>query len=166
MILHILIVQDMWLRNETGAAARFLPYLPFILPVFSAIRLARFNIDTEQTTFFKGLPTPASAIVVISLPFIRTSHDSILAAPAGDTWFLILVSFALSYLMVSGIKFFSLKFRSTSWKDNRPQYLLILFSVAMFMVLGISSVPLIIVLYLLLSLVFKSEPPTPEQTDT
>lgn len=163
MILHILVVQDLWLRGDTGTMmAQVLPYLPFILPVCSAMRLARFNIDDEQTSYFKGLPTPASAIVVISLPFIRTSSENFLAGPAGDSWFLIMLSVILSFLMVSDIKFFSLKFRSTSWPANRPQYILILSSAVMFLILGVTAVPLIVVLYLLLSLIFKVNPSTPE----
>jgi CDP-diacylglycerol--serine O-phosphatidyltransferase len=159
MILHILIVQDMWLTGEAGSIlSRFVPYLPFILPVFSAIRLARFNIDEEQATYFKGLPTPASAIVVISLPYIRSSHDSLLSGVAGDSWFLIMTSVILSFLMVSGIRFFSLKFRNASWQNNRPQYILIIVSAALFFALGAGAIPLIVVLYLLLSLIFKSQP--------
>lgn len=132
---------------------RFVQFLPFVLTIFSAIRLAKFNIDTRQTVSFIGLPTPASTLVVISLPMILIQHpgrfDSIILNPV----FLLVLTGVLSYLLVAELPLFSLKFKNFDFKSNVFQYILILSSIVLLAIFNLAATPIIIILYVLLSLV-------------
>ncbi|MDR3338850.1 MAG: CDP-diacylglycerol--serine O-phosphatidyltransferase [Candidatus Symbiothrix sp.] len=126
-----------------------LPYLAFLIPAFSALRLAKFNIDTRQTSSFLGLPVPANglfwAALVPALTPLAESDKMLYSA----LFILLIIVFCL--LMVSELPMFSLKFKNYTWKDNRLPYLLILSAiicVACFRLLGIS---LTIIVYILIS---------------
>jgi CDP-diacylglycerol--serine O-phosphatidyltransferase len=132
-----------------------LPFIAFLLPVFSALRLAKFNVDTRQKTSFLGLPVPANALFWASfipsiLPFTLSNPKLwILLVPA------LLIIFSL--LMVSEIPMFSLKFNTFQWKGNEWSYSLILLSVLfliLFYYLGhaLLAVSLIVVVFILMSL--------------
>lgn len=132
-----------------------LSYAAFLIPVFAAIRLAKFNIDTDQSYNFKGLPTPAVALFILSLPLIMKCDlvvipwlNSMIANP----WVLAGLAVVLSALMVSPLPLFSLKFRSIYWKHNRARFILIVFSLILFFSIRFASVPFIILLYIILSL--------------
>jgi CDP-diacylglycerol--serine O-phosphatidyltransferase len=127
---------------------------PGIMPVCAALRLAKFNIDPGQSTTFKGLPTPANAIAVISLLLAMNFSQSgilqhILTSPA---W-LILVTSILSLLMVSRIPLLSLKVSSLSLKGNEGRYLLVLLIAIALAIFGWMALPLIIPLYIVASVV-------------
>ena len=130
-----------------GAFKAILPYLAFLIAVFSACRLAKFNIDTRQTTTFIGLPTPANALVWSAL--ITGSGKWLCSLNAG--WFLVLGLIALfSYLLVSEIPMFSMKFKNLSWKSNKIRYIFIICSLPMFL-LGYLAPVAIISWYLIIS---------------
>ena len=135
----------------------FLPFIGFIISLASAHRLANFNIDTRQSNSFIGVPTPANTIFVISLPFILSYgsneffNDIIL-----NKWFLIVVTLVGSYLMNANIPLFSLKFKDYSFKNNQIKYVFLVMSILMIAVLQFVAIPLIIVLYVLLSLLENS----------
>lgn len=127
----------------------FLPYLAFLIAVFSACRLAKFNIDTRQTTTFIGLPTPANALFWSSL--IAGGGEWIAGLNAG--WFLVLGLIALfSFFLVSEIPMFSMKFKNLSWKSNKIRYIFIICSLPMFL-LGYLAPVAIIAFYLLVSVI-------------
>ncbi len=155
-ILHELILKSHPLLNNVGAPYFFpISYFPFIVAVFSAIRLARFNIDDSQSTTFRGLPTPASAMVIASLPLIL-HHDSFgLAALLSNTYVLMAISAVMSALLISDIRLFSLKIKSVSWTTSKPQIILAALSVVLIFSLGYTAIPIIILLYIILSLLFK-----------
>jgi CDP-diacylglycerol--serine O-phosphatidyltransferase len=137
----------------------FVPFVAFIIPVFSALRLAKFNIDTRQTESFIGLPTPANAIFIGSIPLIIYNQNEQIAfinTLFGNPGFLIILVFILSYLLVSPIPLFSLKFKDLTWVKNSFQYLLLILSVILFIFLNVASIPIIIVLYIVLSLISNS----------
>lgn len=132
----------------------------FIIPVFSAIRLAKFNNDVRQAESFIGLPTPANAIFISSLPLIITSngqfsfnesHYLFLMQP----YILCVLCFALSFLLVAPLPLFSLKFKHFKWKDNQLRFVFLALSVVLLISLQFIGIPLIIILYILLSLVAK-----------
>ena len=131
-----------------------LPFIAFLLPVFAALRLAKFNVDTRQTTSFLGLPVPACGLFWASfIPSIPTVLPFVHSNPilAIATILVLLIVFCL--LMVSEIPMFSLKFKHYGWKDNERPYTLIILSglfVAVFLLFGIS---LAICCYILLSLI-------------
>ncbi len=136
------------------------PYIAFLIPVFSALRLAKFNIDTRQTDSFLGLPTPASAIFLGSFPLILHQTETmtqltVISSILTNYYFLAGISISICFLLVSELPLFSLKFKNLKWADNKPQYILISVAIISIFVMGFSAVPIIIVAYLLLSLLFK-----------
>src|SRR5690606_7600169 len=103
----------------------FVPYLGFIITVFSALRLAKFNLDTRQTEDFIGLNTPMNTFFVISLPYIIDDNPMV-----GNPWFLCGLIAALSWLLISELRLFSMKLSGDlSWKTNKYRYLFLIFSV-------------------------------------
>lgn len=158
MILHYMILQSYPLLGLVGSPLFMLiSYIPFLIAIFSALRLARFNIDDEQLDSFKGLPTPAAAIFIIALPLIMQNDSLNISSLFFNTYVLIGISVILPALLISNIKLFAIKFKSFNWASNQPQYLLIAGSVIMFSIFNITAVPFIIVLYLILSLLFKNK---------
>jgi CDP-diacylglycerol--serine O-phosphatidyltransferase len=127
---------------------------PVIMPVCAALRLAKFNTDETQTTSFKGLPTPANALAVISLVIAEHYSDvSIIDSFTGSTAALIILTTVLSLLMVSRIPLLSLKTSSLKFKGNEGRYILILMVIAALVVFGPGAVLLIIPFYIIASLI-------------
>lgn len=137
------------LLAKADPAATYLPYLGFVITVFSALRLAKFNIDTRQTEDFIGLNTPMNTLFIVSLPFIQKDYPLII----GSAPLLIVLTLLLSGLLVSEIKIFSLKFSSAAWEQNRIKYIFLILSALLIIFLKFSAVPLILVLYIGLSFV-------------
>jgi len=131
-----------------------LPYVSIIIPVFSGIRLARFNIDTRQVHGFIGLPTPANAIFFASLPFVFA--DPVFAGLINSYVFMIVV-LVMSWLLVANIPLIALKFKSFRFKDNANKYILLLTSALLIGFLGLKAIPLIIVVYIIISVLFSSK---------
>ena len=127
--------------------AEFIPFYAFLIAVFSAVRLAKFNIDTRQKSTFIGLPTPANALFWASL--VAGLGGWIEELNAG--WLLIMGLITLfSYLLVSNIPMFSLKFKILRWRSNKIRYIFLVCSIPM-MFLGIGAAVAIIAWYLALS---------------
>ena len=129
---------------------------PAIMPVFAALRLAIFNIDTTQTTSFKGLPTPANAIAVISVVFAgHYSPSEIFSSFTGSPLLLIVYTVVLSLMMVSKIPLLSLKVSDLKIKGNEGRYILAGLVVVSFVMLGAAAAPLIIPFYILASFISR-----------
>ncbi len=154
--------QPLWMK--------ILPYTAFLIPLFSALRLAKFNNDTRQSDSFIGVPTPANSILICSFPLILKIHES--SAGAGWTmyppptlfdqqvyevllnpWFLIGVTIVMSYLLIAELPLFSLKFKNFGWKKNEIRYSFLAASLVLLVLLKYIALPLVIVLYVLLSVV-------------
>lgn len=131
----------------------YLSFLAFIVAAFSAIRLAIFNVDTRQTNSFIGLPTPASALLFSALPL---STIPVVQSLMNNIFFLILLILLVSYLLVARIELMAFKFKNFSWQDNKLKYSFMIISTAMVFLLNIVAIPLVIVLYILISLFKKS----------
>ena len=125
----------------------WLPYLGFVVTAFSALRLAKFNIDDRQSTDFVGLNTPMNAFYVVSLPFIATTYGSIIYHPA----FLVCSTIITSLLLVSNIRLFSMKLSSLSWRENGWKFTFLLVSAVLVVALQFAAVPLVLILYFLFS---------------
>lgn len=136
------------------SAASFFPYLAFLLSVFSALRLAKFNNDTRQTTSFVGLPVPANALFWASL--VAGSHDFLTSGSFHPVYLFVLVCL-FSWLLVAEIPMFSLKFKNLSWKDNKVSFIFLIVCIPLLIFLGICSFAAIIVWYILLSLTTKKK---------
>lgn len=140
----------------TAATANsYLPYIGLIITVFSCIRLAKFNNDTRQSDSFIGLPTPANTMVICSLPLILRFQPELgpVVSLINNVWFLGLLSFIMSLLLVAEIPLFALKFKNFSWANNKLVYVFLAISVLLILGLGFLAVPLVILLYILLSIV-------------
>jgi CDP-diacylglycerol--serine O-phosphatidyltransferase len=127
--------------------------VPVLMPVCAALRLAIFNTDTTQATTFKGLPTPANALAVISVVIAgHYSHSAIFSTFTGSSIFLIILTLVLSLMMVSRIPLISMKFSDLKVKGNEGRYILAVSVMVSFAVFGIGAAPLIIPLYIIASL--------------
>lgn len=128
----------------------FPQYFAFLIVIFSAIRLAKFNNDNRQSDSFIGVPTPANAIFICSIPLISEHNDiSFVLNP----YVLIITTIIFSLLLISEIPLFALKFRNFSWRGNRIRYTFLGLSLLLLITLQYVGIPLIIILYILMSLV-------------
>lgn len=131
---------DAWSRYGGSA-------LCFLVTAFSALRLAKFNIDETQHTEFCGLPTPANALFFVALGWMdaKTGFNQ-------EGWVLLMVP-AMSWLLISPVRMFAFKFQSFAFKGNEIRYIFIVLSVVLLVALGIPAVPIIILLYIVMSTV-------------
>lgn len=156
MIMYMLSQEHMVFTTDLTQHVAFIficSYVAFLIPIFSAIRLAKFNIDTRQTNSFIGVPTPANTIFIAAIPYIIEYDAWGAAAFFTNNWFLIIFPFVSAYLLISEIPLFALKFKSLNWNDNKIQFiffLICLISLAIFSYLGVA---LCIVFYVLLSII-------------
>ncbi len=126
----------------------------FLVVIFSALRLAKFNIDEEQTTSFKGLPTPANAILIASFPLIVFQYENTIYSDIIlNHYFLLSIAVVSSFLLISNIPMFSLKLKSFAVKKNLIQYIFLLISLILLITLQFLAIPLIIITYILLSII-------------
>ena len=129
----------------------YLPYSAFIMAAFSALRLAKFNLDDRQTTSFIGLPTPANALFWSSLIVGQTAF---LASPRFNAVFLFLFMLMFNFLLIAEIPLFALKFKSLSWQDNRVKYIFVIGALLIYPLFqDITAVAIIILWYIVLSLI-------------
>lgn len=131
--------------------------IPMLVPMFAALRLAKFNVDTRQSDSFRGLPTPASALWVTSIPLmVAYMPYRIMWIPENvvvDQWFILGSSIGLSLLMVSDIPLMAMKFKSFGWKGNGVRYSFLIISVVLLIILQPVAIPIILSLYLIISIV-------------
>ncbi|HWR33844.1 MAG TPA: CDP-alcohol phosphatidyltransferase family protein [Chitinophagaceae bacterium] len=146
-------------KEDNGLDVSFIWLSPFVLlPCAAAWRLARFNLDNSQAFSFKGLPVPAVGMFVASLPLIYWNvNEQWVLDLLLNKWFLYGLTVLFSILMVSKIPLMSLKFKNFGIKDNLPKYLLAIISLAAIFILTWMAVPLMVLAYVLLSLLFKNK---------
>lgn len=137
--------------SSAGCLSEYIPYIAFVVPAFSGLRLAKFNIDERQTTSFIGLPVPAHALLWSSAAY--SLQEWLLS---GQTWVAVVMIAAFcatSYLLVSEVPMFSLKIKSLSWKGNELRYILIIASALLIISFGFIGITGAILLYILLSVI-------------
>lgn len=143
--------------NEYLSIVYFTAMIGLLITLAAAYRLAKFNIDERQTSSFIGLPTPAAALVVLSLPLIQAYTNNELAIQLIEsTWFLVGLTVLLCYFMNAEIPLFSLKFKDYGWKNNKIKYVFVVSTLILVILLQYIAIPLVIVLYVLLSLFEKT----------
>lgn len=132
-----------------------LAYFPLIITIASAIRLARFNVDTRQTDSFIGVPTPAITILMVGIALV-VEHDSFNLTPTIlNPFFICGLSMVIAWLLNSELPMLALKFKSFSYRENSAQYLLILSSILFIAFLGYTGIPMVIILYIANSIIKK-----------
>lgn len=128
-------------------------YGAFLIAVLSALRLANFNIDTRQSESFIGLPVPANALLIAAFPLMGRYQPQFDGLWQNDVALGMMVAF--SFLLVSDVPLFALKFKSFGWAQNQPKYLFLIASALLLLFLQFAAIPLIILLYIVVSLFFN-----------
>ena len=128
------------------------PYLGFLITLASCYRLAKFNVDTRQTDSFIGLPTPANALLIMSIPMIQFhSEFEWLVDFLSNPYVLVGITVLSSYLLNAEIPLFSLKVKSFSWEKYKMQVVFLIISLILIVLLEFIAIPIIILLYVILS---------------
>ena len=142
------------ISNQGENGIQIIPFIGFIVAVGACYRLAKFNIDTRQSDSFIGLPTPANALFITSLPLVISNYQGAFFTDLlSEKWFLISLIFLSAYVMNAEIPLFSLKIKNFSFTKYKLQIFFLAISVLMLIFLQIVAVPLIILLYVLLSVI-------------
>lgn len=146
-------------QEENGLDIAIIWLIPALfLPCAAAWRLARFNLDNAQSGSFKGMPVPAVGLLIASLPLIYWNvNQQWVIDLLLSKWFLYGLILLLSYLMVSKWPMLSFKFKDFSLKNNLPNYILVIISIAAIIILKWLAVPVIMLAYVLVSLAFKNK---------
>lgn len=127
-------------------------FTPFLIPVFSAIRLAIFNNDTRQTTSFIGLPTPANGLMISSLGMIAAYQPRYFPEFVINPWFVAIFSLVSCFLLVMQVPLFSLKSKPWDFKSNKIRYTFLALAVVLMALIQFAAIPLIVILYILFSI--------------
>ena len=133
---------------DTISASSYLPYAAFGIAIFSALRLAKFNIDENQKESFIGLPTPANALLITSLVYLSAPWDFFISRDI----FLVAITVVSTFLLVAPMELFAIKFKNFTWADNRVRFTFIGFSVLLLGIWQLAAMPFVILLYVTLSL--------------
>lgn len=148
----------------------FIPYIGFIISLFSCYRLAKFNIDTRQSQGFIGLPTPANAIFFMSIAYTLCFYFTYfplaeMTSPSENPYFILLfdlytsryfiiaITLIFSLLLVSPLPLFALKFKNFGWADNKIRYIFLAICAVLLIVFQLIAIPFIVILYILASIV-------------
>lgn len=135
---------------------QYIPFVGLLIAVASAYRLAKFNVDTRQTTSFIGLPTPANTLLILSLPLILAYQPSGLAESIIlNPWFLIGLTLVSCVLLNAELPLFALKFKTWDLKSNAVRYVFLIICVIAIVVLQFIAIPVILLVYILMSLIWK-----------
>lgn len=130
------------------------PYLGFLITLASCYRLAKFNVDTRQTDSFIGLPTPANALLIMSIPMIHLNSEfEWLVDFLSNPYVLVGITVLSAYLLNAEIPLFSLKVKNFSWEKYKMQVVFLILSVILIVLLEFIAIPIIILLYVILSVV-------------
>jgi len=150
-LLPALIIYQLLMQSIPDLMGIWKAYLSFTIAIFSAIRLAKFNNDPRQSDSFIGVPTPANALLIASLPIIVFQDESWKPLIVNTNNLLILTA-VMSYLLVAEIKLIALKFKSFGWGGNEFRYSFILLTILLIAVFKVLAIPLILISYIALSI--------------
>jgi len=149
----VIMYQILLQAHQIDKISDYLNFIAFLIPVFSALRLAKFNVDTRQAENFIGLPTPANAILIASFPLILDHHNRFYTEPLQNPWVLSVLILVMCTLLVIEVPMMSLKFKNTDFNQNISRYLLLLFSAILILFFKFAAVPAVIFIYIVLSVV-------------
>ncbi len=149
--------QPEYMPTEDTFYMGVIPYFGFFITLASCYRLANFNIDTRQTNSFIGLPTPANAMLIMSIPMIQYNREGEwFDLVLGNPYVLFVITLISTFLLNAEIPLFSLKFKKLNWSEAKLQISFTVFAVLMLFVLKFVAIPLIILSYIILSLILNS----------
>lgn len=138
-------------HESEGEIIKVFPFIAFLIALGACHRLAKFNIDERQSDSFIGLPTPANALFIVSLPAIRNEAPLLVMEVLTNPYALVAITLFSTWIMNAEIPLFSLKIKKFSFAANSLQYIFLGISALMLIFLKIMAIPLIILFYILLS---------------
>ena len=149
VIMYQLLLQG----HQIDKVSDYLNFIAFLIPIFSALRLAKFNVDTRQAENFIGLPTPANAILIASFPLILDHNNKYFAPYLVNPYILSVFIIVMCSLLVAEVPMMSLKFKNKDFNENIFRYLLLLFSAILILFFKFAAVPVVIFIYITLSII-------------
>jgi CDP-diacylglycerol--serine O-phosphatidyltransferase len=138
--------------NDAANLPEYISYLAFLIPIFSAFRLAKFNLDTRQTDSFIGLPTPANALFICSIPLVYEQGPEFANTLFSSQLFCYLFPFVSSWLLMAELPLFALKFKHFKWNGNQIRWIFLGLSAVNLIAFNYFGISLSILLYLTLSI--------------
>lgn len=161
-VLPAVIMYQLFLQaHQINRVSTWLNFIAFLIPIFSALRLAKFNVDTRQAENFIGLPTPANAILIASFSIIISDHNRFYSPYLVNPFILSAFVLLMCTLLVAEMPMMSLKFKNRDFNKNIYRYLLLLFSAILILFFKFAAVPVVIFIYIILSIIqfkFAAEP--------
>ena len=133
-----------------------LSLVALLVPAFSALRLAKFNLDEDQTTYFKGLATPSNTLFIFSIFSLYFNNGKIIS-PEIDTYLLIAISVIFSILLIVDLPLFAFKFKGLGWQENNYKYIFLIITIALLALFQVAAIPFIILLYVIISILFRKK---------
>lgn len=143
-----------FLEGKSFTWSQLVPFAGFVITMASGYRLAKFNLDENQVSSFIGLPTPANALLILSLPLILLyQNNDVLNSVILNPWFLMVLTLLSAYLLNCSLPLFALKFKNLDFKDNAMRYIFLIVSIVLIITMQFLAIPLIILFYVLSSLI-------------
>lgn len=163
----LIAVEILKLQTQFSTFADIICLIPLFMALMSAYRLGKFNIDERQTTGFIGLPTPANALLWLSLPLLIHLSESkthlwglyneqlyaAITAFLTNPYFICITSVVMAVLLVSGLHMFALKFKNFTWQDNKVKFIFLILCLILLFVLNCFAIPFIVLLYIIMSII-------------
>lgn len=146
---------DFIFENETLKISA-LSLVALLVPAFSALRLAKFNLDDEQTTYFKGLATPSNTLFIFSIFSLFFTNGKIISSEI-DTYLLIAISIIFSILLIVDLPLFAFKFKELGWQENNYKYIFLIITLALLALFQVAAIPFVILLYVIISILFRKK---------
>jgi len=146
VILQLIESSSFVVNNSSSSYVKFVPFIAFLITVASSYRLAKFNVNSIDSNF-KGLPTPANALLIVFIPFFIDYFE--ISALFQNIYLLVFLVLISSYLLVSNQAMFSFKLKNLSFKENKLIYFFVLLSILLIAIFGFASIPIIVVIYII-----------------
>ncbi len=155
VIMYLLILRSGGFPHLSAGRTEVVPFVALLIVAGSAYRLAKFNTDPGQAVEFKGLPTPSTGLFVAALPLVLRQYGESqgISGFIGNFYTLLAIVIFLSWLMISHIPMISLKIKSLKWHENTSRFILIGSAILLFIIFRFSAIPMIILLYIIISIV-------------
>ncbi|MEP7264180.1 MAG: CDP-diacylglycerol--serine O-phosphatidyltransferase, partial [Bacteroidota bacterium] len=154
ILYHLMLKSSYFVTYENRDLFRVFKYYMFLVTAFSCIRLAKFNIDIRQTSYFIGVPTPINTMAIVSLWLMVYYNQFGLQHVILNPWVLVGIASISSALLIAEIPLISLKFKNFRFADNKGQFILLTLSIILIPLLKFAALPAILILYILLSAIY------------
>jgi len=156
MLVHIQENYEQYTITEDTFYMKLVPFIGFVITLGACMRLAKFNIDTRQTDSFIGLPTPANALFILSIPLImNTTESDFVFNFFSNPYVLVGISLFSAFIMNAELPLFSLKTKNKNLSDNKLTLLFLGICALLLLFFRFEAIPLIIIFYIILSVILN-----------